>query len=71
MYNVPLLGRRYVAKKVGKEGKGEEKRRKMSRGIRVPRLLPSPKKIAKRGLYEIMWGAKPRDYGKRVKKGKY
>ena len=29
-------------------------------------LLPSPKKIAKRGLYEVMWGAKPRDYGKRV-----
>lgn len=30
-------------------------------------LLPKPRKIAKRGLYEIMWGAKPRDYGKKVK----
>lgn len=39
-------------------------------------LLPKPKKIAKRGLYEIMWKCgkenyKPRDYGKRVKTGKY
>ena len=33
-------------------------------------LLPKPSKIAKRGLYEMMWGAKPRDYGKRLKKGK-
>ena len=32
-------------------------------------LLPSPKKIMKRGLYEIMWGAKPRNYAKRIKKG--
>ena len=31
-------------------------------------LLPKPRKIAKRGLYEIMWGAKPRDYSKKVKK---
>jgi hypothetical protein len=29
--------------------------------------LPSPKKIATRGLYELMWGTKPRDYGKRLK----
>ena len=28
--------------------------------------LPSAKKIAKRGLYEVMWGAKQRDYGKRI-----
>lgn len=31
-------------------------------------LLPKPRKIAKRGLYELMWGAKPRDYEKKVKK---
>ncbi len=39
--------------------------------IRIPKsLLPNPKKIAKRGLYEIMWGgnAKTRDYGKRLGK---
>ena len=34
-------------------------------------LLPSPKKIAKRGLYEIMCGTKPRNYEKRIKEGKY
>ena len=34
-------------------------------------LLPSAKKIVKRGLYEIMWGAKPRNYEKRIKEGKY
>ena len=34
-------------------------------------LLPKPNKIMKRGLYEVMWGAKPRDYLKKVKKGKY
>lgn len=28
--------------------------------------LPSAKKIATRGLYEIMWGAKPRNYEKRI-----
>lgn len=28
--------------------------------------LPKPSKILKRGLYEVMWGAKPRDYGKHV-----
>lgn len=33
--------------------------------------LPSPKKIAKRGMYELLWGAKPRDYSKRVKKWKW
>lgn len=37
--------------------------------------LPKPNKILKRGLYEAMWGAKHRDYGKyvginRVKKKK-
>ena len=34
-------------------------------------LLPSAKKIAKRGLYEIIWGAKPCNYEKRIKEGKY
>lgn len=39
--------------------------------IKIPKsLLPKPSKIAKRGLYEVMWGAKPRDYGKRLKKGR-
>lgn len=33
--------------------------------------LPSAKKIATRGLYEIMWGGKKRDYGKKAKTGKY
>ena len=28
--------------------------------------LPKPSKILKRGLYEAMWGAKPRGYGKYV-----
>ena len=28
--------------------------------------LPSAKKIATRGLYEVMWGAKPRNYEKRI-----
>ena len=28
--------------------------------------LPSPRKIATRGLYELMWGAPTRDYGERV-----
>lgn len=28
--------------------------------------LPKPSKILKRGLYEVMWGVKPRDYGKHV-----
>ena len=42
-------------------GKGNKK-------IRIPKKpIPSPKKIATRGLYEILWGAKPRDYEKRVK----
>lgn len=36
--------------------------------VRIPKPISSPKKIATRGLYEIMWGAKPRDQGKRVKK---
>lgn len=40
--------------------------------FRMPKsLLPCAKKIAKRGLYEVMWGAKPRDYEKRIKGGKY
>lgn len=35
--------------------------------IRIKRnLLPSPKKILKRGVYEIMWGAPQRDYDKYV-----
>lgn len=41
------------------------------KGVRIPKkLIPSAKKIAKRGLYEIMWGKKPRNYGKRLKEGK-
>jgi hypothetical protein len=40
--------------------------------IRITKsALPKPSKIAQRGLYEMMWGAKTRDYGKRVKTGKY
>lgn len=40
--------------------------------MKIPKnALPKPKKIAKRGFYEIMWGTKPRDYGKRITKGKY
>jgi hypothetical protein len=40
--------------------------------VRIPKsILPSANKIAKRGLYEIMWGATPKNYGKRVKEGKY
>ena len=35
--------------------------------IRIRRNdLPSDKKIMKRGVYEIMWGDKKRDYGKYV-----
>ena len=35
--------------------------------VRVARSpLPSAKKIATRGVYEAMWGAKPRKYGKRI-----
>lgn len=35
--------------------------------FRVPKsIIPRPKTIAKRGLYELMWGAPQRDYGKRV-----
>ena len=35
--------------------------------IRIRRNpLLSPKKIMKRGLYEIMWGALQKDYGKYV-----
>ena len=38
--------------------------------IKIPKPIPSPKKIATRGLYEAMWGAKPRDHGKRIRKSK-
>lgn len=47
------------------------------RKMRVSKsLLPHPKKIAKRGLYEIMWccgneNYKPRNYEKRIKEGRY
>jgi hypothetical protein len=39
-------------------------------------LLPTPKKIVKRGIYEMVSAAtggntKPRDYGKRIREGKY
>lgn len=45
--------------------------------VRMPKsLLPKPKKILQRGLYEMMWccgndNYKPRDYGKRLREGKY
>ena len=32
--------------------------------------FPKPGKIFKRGLYELMWGAKPRDYGKKLRNSK-
>ena len=34
-------------------------------------LLPKPSKIFKRGIYEIITNTRPRDYGKRMKEGKY
>ena len=39
------------------------------------KLIPSPKKIAKRGLYELMWKCskedyKPQDYKKRLREGR-
>ena len=49
----------------------------MKRRVRMPKsLLPKPSKIIKRGIYEIVSAAtggntKPRDYGKRIEKGKY
>lgn len=40
--------------------------------VSIPKKpLPSAKKIATRGLYEVLWGAKKRNYSKRLKKGKY
>ena len=40
--------------------------------VRIPKsLIPKPKQIAKRGLYELMWGGPHRDYGKRLKRGRY
>ena len=39
-----------------------------NRTFRIPKKpIPSAKKIATRGLYEILWGGKKRDYGKRVR----
>lgn len=49
----------------------------MKRRMRMPKsLLPKPSKIIKRGIYEMVSAAtggstKPRDYGKRIEKGKY
>jgi len=49
----------------------------MRRRVRMPKsLLPKPKKIIKRGIYEMISIAtggktKPRDYGKRIEKCKY
>lgn len=49
----------------------------MRRRVRMSKnLLPKPSKIIKRGIYEIVSAAtggntKPRDYGKRIEKGKY
>jgi hypothetical protein len=45
--------------------------------LRMPKsLLPSPRKIAQRGVYELMFCCgkddyKPRNYENRLKKGKY
>lgn len=34
---------------------------------KIPKTpFPQPKKILTRGMYELMWGAKPRNYAKRV-----
>lgn len=47
------------------------------RRVRMPKnLLPKPSKIIKRGIYEMVNAAtggntKPRDYGKRLRDGKY
>lgn len=42
------------------------------KSIKAPKfLLPKPKKIATRGLYELMTGAKPCNYGKRMREGHY
>ena len=49
----------------------------MKRRIRMPKsLLPKPSKIIRRGIYEMVSAAtggntKPRDYRKRIEKGKY
>lgn len=49
----------------------------MGRKLRITKnLLPSANKIGKRGVFEIVsmltgGNTKPRDYGKRLKKGKY
>ena len=49
----------------------------MKRKIRISKsLLPKPKRIIKRGIYEmvsVMTGGntKPRDYEKRIRNGKY
>lgn len=41
---------------------------KGNKTFRIPKKpIPSAKKIATRGLYEILWGGKKRDYGKRVR----
>ena len=45
---------------------------KKKKYFKIPKKpLPSAKKIATRGLYEALFGAEQRDYGKRIKKGKY
>ena len=33
--------------------------------------LSKSRKILKRGLYEVMWGAKPHNYKKKLKTGRY
>lgn len=43
----------------------------VGRRIRIPKTpFPKPKKIMARGMYELMWGSKPRDYNKRINGGK-
>ena len=44
--------------------------KKRSSKFHIPtKLLPSPQKIAKRGVFELLTGGKKRDYKKRVEKG--
>ena len=46
----------------------KSKKRSGNTKMHIPKTpIPSPKKIATRGLYEIMWGAEHRDYNKQSK----
>lgn len=48
----------------------------MARKVRIGGLMPKPKKVGKRGVYELLsiatgGNTKVRDYGKRLKTGKF